>query len=540
MAATVIQAGATLKMLDESGVPTNLVLPTGVVLRMDVPPRWVVNNNYAILVNTPSQPLTVDSAGVVRLLCPKAPRLAATLSAVAGGTLTGSFFNRYTFVTMDANFNIISESDYSPQSNTQALSAQFLKAAGLDLSPDQISRRRLYRTTSNGATLFQWVDVDGNVQTQVQDDLSDAGLSIVGAPILGTPPHLTHIAEFRGRLFGVGDLDVDHLRYTEAGLQYSWPDDNVIPIGLVGSDTFGITGLIPRREALGVGRRNWLAQIVGSGTEDGTGNIDFDNVILSRECGIESQESVKVFRDVGYFLWKDGVYSWDSNGLTCVSDGTPDGKGQVRSWFVTDDFFNRDMFYKAFAHIDPDHPHYRLFLCSAGSTEIDTWIEYDINEKTWWGPHSTTLFTPVSAFHRVDANDKTIPLVGGQAAVYQEQDTRTDGTATPIAMDVITKQFDMGDQDRVKTFGELTMLGEGEQGTGLLTVQTIVGQLGSTTNNPINITKTQYFSLGKTRQRLGRIGTGTHAQMRLTNAQVGQEVVLYGFDIDPVLMVGKR
>jgi hypothetical protein len=535
MAATVIQAGSTLVLLSEAGVPTTLVLPTGVTLRTDIPPRWCQFNNYLVLVNTPSQPLIIDSTGKVRLLSPKAPRLASVLSAVAGGTLTGSYAGvRYTFVTLDENFNIISESDYSPASNTQAVTAQFLKAANLDLSPDEISLRRIYRPTSNGAVLFQWVDLNGNVQTSIQDDLADAALSLFGAPILGTPPRLTQIGEFRQRLWGVSDLDIDHVLFTEAGVQYAWPSDNLIAIPQIGTDRVGINSMISRREALGIGRRNILVQITGTGIEDQDGIADFDAVILSRELGVESQETVKVFRDTAYFLWKDGVYSWGSEGIKCVSD-----QGGVRSWFVTNSYFNRDKFTVAFAHIDPDHPHYRLFLCSAGSTTIDRWVEYDINDGTWWGPHKTGLFTPTSAFARLDANDKVIPLVGGPATVYQEQDTRTDGSSTAIEFDAVGKQHYDNDPDVEKYFGELTVLQKAHS-TGTIQVTSRVGDLLSTV--PVKPTRTivQDCSQARPRTRLGRLGSGKHAQIEITNSEVGQDVDIYGYEIDPVNTVGKR
>ncbi len=112
-----------------------------------------------------------------------------------------------------------------------------------------------------------------------------------------------------------GDTDIDHVRYTEAGLIYAWPEDNLLPIPLVGGDEFGVVALVPRREALGAGRRNMLVQITGSGAENGD-DIDLDIVILSKELGVESQESVRVFRDQAYFLWKDGVYRWGSDGIT--------------------------------------------------------------------------------------------------------------------------------------------------------------------------------------------------------------------------------
>jgi hypothetical protein len=535
MAATVVQAGSTLIMLSEAWVPTTLTLPAGVTLRTDIPPRWCQFNNYLVLVNTPSQPLIIDGTGKVRILSPKSPRLAPTLSAIAGGTLTGSYTGvRYTFVTVDANGNIISESDYSAASGTQVVTAQFLKASNLDISPDDISFRRIYRPTSNGSVLFQWVDLNGNVQTSIQDDLSDVGLSIFGAPILGTPPRLTQIAEFRQRLWGVADTDVDHVLFTEAGVQYAWPSDNLIAIPQIGTDVVGINSLIARREALGVGRRNILVQVTGTGKEDSDGIADFDAVILSRELGVESNETVKVFRDRAFFLWKDGVYVWDSSGINCISD-----QGGVRSWFVGNSYFNTAMYTTAFAVVDPNFPKYRLFLCSAGSTTIDRFVDYDINDGTWWGPHKTDAFTPASAFLALDANDRAIPLVGGLANVYQEQATRTDGSATAIAMDIVGKQHFDDNPDIEKFFGELSVFQKAYP-TGTIQVTSKVGDLQST--NPVKPiqTITQNCSQAQPRTRLGRLGTGKHAQLEITNSEVGQDVELFGYEVDPVNPVGKR
>lgn len=534
MPLTVIQAGDTLQLMDTLGGLTTLSLPTGVTLRVDVPPRWVVYSRYAILVNTPSEPLTIDATGTVRLLTPKPPRLAPVLTGPNAGGLSGTFRSKMTFVILDALGNVISESDFGPFSNALAISAKSILASNLDISPDQISGRRLYRTTDNGAVYFQWVDIDGNIVTSVQDDLADAGLSIVGAPTLGTPPRLTAIAEFRGRLFGVGDVDIDHLRYTEAGLMYAWPEDNLIEIPPIGSDAFGVVALIPRREALGAGRRNTLVQVTGSGAEDATtGDIDFSVVILSKELGVESQESVKVYRDIAYFLWKDGVYSWSTEGIKCISDGTPDGKGSVRSWFTTDDYFNRDLFTQAFAHIDPYYPKYRLFLASADSDVIDSWVEYDIEDGTWWGPHQTDLFFPTSAFSRTDDADKEIPVIGSDDSVYQPQSLRTDGASTAITLDAIGKRHAMGEPDQDKYFGEITLFGKA-QSAGLLSVVSRVGELNETQSI------TQYYDMQKNRHRLGRLGHGKHAQIELINSEVGVDVEVFGFEIEDVNIVGRR
>ena len=540
MALLVIQSGANLQLVDENGVVSApLTIPAGITLRTDVPPRWAVYNDYVILVDTPSEPLTIDHNGIVRVLSPKAPRLAPILSAVAGGTLSGTYGGvRYTFVTFDAVGNVISESDYSPPSNTVSLTNQFLRASGLDISPNAISARRLYRPTSGGAVLFQWVTLDGNVLTSVQDDLSDAGLSIVASPILGTPPHLTTIAEFRGRLFGGSDTDLDHLHYTEAGFQYAWPSDNILVIPPVGADDFGIVALIPRREALGVGRRNTLLQVTGTGAEDSNGIPDFDVVILSKELGVESQESVCVFRDTAYFLWEDGVYAWNSNGITCVSDGTAAGIGNVRSWFDTNNYFNRDQFPIAFAHIDQSYPLYRLFLCSAGSNVIDSWVEYNLEDGTWFGPHSTQLFTPTSAFHRTNTANRYIPVIGSVDTLYNDQPTRTDGLSTPITFDIIGKGHDLGEPDMDKYFGELSIIGKAQPSAGIIipTMQVIsnVGEISDTTE------LIQNWDMTKNRQRLGRPGAGKTMQLEFKNDQVGVDATIYGYEINPVNILGRR
>lgn len=525
---TVVQSGAALKFVDTAGVVSALTLPGGVSLSVDASPRFALYGNYAVMVNTPTRPLTIDGSGTVRPLTPAAPTTAPIVAAGASGGLTGTYGGlRYTFIIKDSIGNIIAESDFSPPSNTVTITGKLLAVSAVGVSSENISARRLYRPTTSGAILFPWIDIDGNTITSVSDDLSDAGLSQVPAPILGEPPRLRTIAEFRGRLFGVGDIDVDNLRYTEAGVQYAWPEDNILVIPPVGSDNFGAIALVPRRDALGVGRRNTLVQVTGTGAEDGTGNIDFDVVILSKECGVESQESVRVFRDVAYFLWKDGVYSWGPQGIKCISDG------KVRSWFVTNDYFNRDMFPYAFGEIDVERNVYKLFLASASSTTIDRWIEYDINDDTWWGPHKTDLLSPVSAFQLVNAANKSLPMVGGLNAFYTEQVTRTDGTSTGIAFDVVGKRFHMNLPDSEKFFGEISCFGKA-QSSGYLSVVSRTGALNATQ------TLTQYYDQRLARQRLGRLGTGKHSQIEFLQSDAGVDVELMGYKIDPITLIGRR
>lgn len=542
MAYTIIQAGDGLAFVDPFGVLTPVPLPANISLRADVPPRWVVYSRFVILVNTPSRPLSIDSTGTVRALTPLAPRLAPTLEpGAATGNLTGTYdHGRYTFIVRDDDGTLIAESDFSPaSSNPVTIVSQNLRYANLDISPDNtVTARRCYRTTTDGAVLFQWVDLDGNVLRAVEDDLPDAGLSETAAPILGTPPRLTLIAEFRDRLFGVGDLDIDSVVYTETGLMYAWPADNSLIIPRVGSDAVGVTGFLTRRESLGVGRLNRILAITGSGQETTSGEIDFRVIVLSDQCGVVSNEATVVYRDIAYFLWHDGVYQWDDNGFVCLSDGVG-GRGRVRSWFASDDYFDRDQFSHAFAQIDTtNRVKYRLFLYDKAG--VIHFVEFDLNERTWDGPHRVDAFTATSAFLRANMRSVQIPTVGAaDGGIYDQGPTPTatdfaiSGQPYGIDFDVDSKFYPGSTPDREQYWGQLSMLGA-VQNTGIVTVTPKVGYLDAPAQAPIG------YEMRRGRQRLRRLGFGKLAQLNLRHTAVNEPVAIFGFEIDDVHEGGRR
>lgn len=525
---SVIQAGTSLQLMDTDGGLTTLTLPSGVTLRSDIPPRWASYREFVILTNTPSRPLTIDASGTVRPLTPLAPVTAPVLSGSTSGTLSGTYQARETYVVFDGNGKLIAESDFSPTSNTVSISSKLLTAASLATSGDTISGRRLYRTTTGTSVYFIWIDLDGNVVTTISDDLSDAGLSTFSAPGLGTPPHLTLIAEFRDRLFGVGDVERDSLRYTEVAAPWAWPGDNTFPVPHVGADTIGITSLLNRRDALGVGKLNRFLQFTG------TSDSDFRLITLSENCGVLSQESVGIFQDVAYFLWHDGVYRWDPNTLTCVSDG------KVRSWFTTGDFFDRERFGQAFGKVDPVRGKYRLYLINPdGDWE---WVEYDLVTRNWWGPHSTEAFTPTSTFTLYSAGNRPGLASGASdGGVYIDQtpdiDTPVSGSPRGITFDLDTPPFYATDPDYENVWGELSIMGKAQDvaEAGTLTVTPRVGDLGVTPSTPAS------YDMSLSRQRLGRMGQGKLLSLNLHHEKDADEPVeLYGFEIPQVIQVGRR
>lgn len=523
---TLFQAGNMLKTVNtDGGLSPALTLPSGVILATNRQPRFARFKRYVIVVNTPTRPLSVDVDGVVRPLTPAPPTVAVTLSAGASGTLTGSYLARQTYKLLDAFGNIIAESDYGPDELVRTtVSSQKLHAA-FPLSSENVDATQLYRTTTLGATFFPWVTVAGNTTTSVENDNSDASLGTLAGPELGTAPDLTLIAEFAGRLWGVSRDDVDSLRYTSAGTMYGWSALNTLLIPHVGSDGAGITALIPRRAALGVARRNVFNQVTGSQ------RTNFQPVIVNggENTGCVSQESVVVFNDVAYFLAADGVYQWDSNGITCISDG------RVRTWFTTDIHFNKSMFWRAFSEFDPIGKKYRLFLAGKGQDRITHWVEYDLTNGTWWGPHETDAFSPSSAFLVAGRNQQLFPMIGSREGyLSQDQPDKNDWDLFPITYKVTVRSEEMGEPEQEKYWGELAIHVE-TQDTGTLVITPEVGSVDETTPTaPLSADMTL------ARQRVGRIGSGNSMVLNFENDELNVDTAIYGYEVNPVHPIGQR
>lgn len=527
MAYSLIQAGSSLQMVDASGVLTTLTLPTGITLKTDRPPRWSRFGRFVVLTNTPNRPIAVDEMGKVRVLVPYAPGTPHTLAGSNAGGLTGTYRTKQTYVMRDQFGNVISESDFGPgQATAVTVAAKTLTLSALGLSSDDVSGSNIYRTLDDGAVYFLWRELDGNTQTTVEDDdLADLALSIFTAPLLGTPPDLTLVAEWRGRLWGVGRTAIDDLRYTEAGTMYAWASGNVMTIPRVGSDTRGVTALIARREALVVGRRDVIKEITG------TGNRDFRVVDVSDETGIESNESVAVWKEDIYFLGKDGVYKLGPSGVECLSD-----PGNVRSWFTTDTYFNRARFQYAFGYIDPIRLKYRLHLAHAGDSTENRWVEYDLQNGTWWGPHKTDAFTPVCGVVVSDASDRLLPMIGTTGGyLAKEQSTATDAVDSTTGIDFsVDSGFDpQGDPNTDKYWGRLSVLGK-VQTAGTVQVTPYVGYLDAVAKLAIN------YSMTEGRQILDRLGIGALLKLNFRHTTAGEPVELYGYDIEDVHKLGTR
>lgn len=530
MSFSLIQAGSALQSVNVDGsLSAALTLPSGVSLATNLVPRFCRftqgTTTYVIVANTPSVPITVDPSGIVRVLTPNAPTTAVALSAGASGSLSGTYLAEQTYVIRDISGNIIAESDFGPLMSSAVTIASKKLTATFAVSPQSsVNATRLYRTaTGPGSQYFLWTTVGGNTSTTYSGDESDSLIGTVSAPLLGSAPDLTLVCEWGGRIWGVDRTHIDDLRYTEAGTMYAWYSLNSIPIAPVGSDSAGITALIPRRNSLGVARKNSFSTI------NGTSRSNFTQTQYGQELGCLSQESVVIYKDTAYFLWRDGVYQWDNNGFTNLADS------KVRTWFTSGDYFNPAMYWRSFATLDPVSLTYRLFLASAGSSVIDRWIEFDFSTGAWFGPHRTDAFTPTSAFLVYGADQQPYHVIGSSTGYLSlDQESRNDWTVYPISMSAITKQHTAGEPDYEKYWGQLSVKGKVESG-GTVTITPTVGETEGATAGQV-----QRWDLTKGRQRLGRLGVGKTMKLEFDNAELNRDVVLEGYEVSPITLVGHR
>jgi hypothetical protein len=523
---SVVVASTTLTLVYPDGTSATLTMPINAYSMSAVRARFAIFDRNVIIVNSPSIPLWLDPDGVVRPLTVPNPRQAPTVAAGAAGALTGSYRVKVAYCVKDNLGNLLSEGPTSNASAIVTVAAQLIAMTNIPVSTDPaINCRRLYRTaTGPGTEYFEWLDIDDNTTTSFSDDAADADLSLLSAPTDhgAAPGRLTLICEWKGRLWGKNTVEPDQLRYSADGKLYGWPETNTLPIQPIGKDRFGITGLIPRRDELGIARRDIIWKVIGSSDED------FRLVKLVEGKGAIAPDSVVIVRDVARWLGDDGVYEWDAEGVRCISDQ------KVHPWFTTDTYFNRAMFPDAFARYDPLKHCYDLYLAPAGATDFTRWVSYDIARKAWLGPHLTSAFTPTAAGVIFDANEVLQPAVGsGDGYLYVvTPGTYRDSSATAIAMDV-TGKFHSGEApDITHYWGQIALLTKVESG-GTLTITPKVGRLDAVAQSAITATLT----LG--RERLRRPGVGALCQLRFQNSELNQPVQIFGYEI-PFHEVGRR
>lgn len=537
-----VQGGSSLYKIDPStGTATALTLPTGVTLSTTRKPRFAILNQFVAMVNSPSRNLIIDPEGTVRLMVPPAPAAAPVLASGGAGNVTGDVRLRCSFVTLGSDGQLYTETALSPVGNVVTLSSNSLAISRVPISTDSsISARRIYRNIAGGETFYKLLDVDGNTATTAVSNLTDALLELlpVDSGILVAPPgtletgRMRIICSWKSRLWGVGSdpTQVDDVLFTESNKVYAWP--NLIPAYPKGQNTEGIVAFAPRRDQLGVLKRDGLWQITGSAsgsTGISTSSVSLVQIVYGK-AGCIAPDSVVTVNDRVYWLGNDGVWEWGPEGVKNISNET------VKPWFDKDStYFNASRFPNAFAKFNEARNCYSLHLAANGSSVEDRWVEFNLTSRKWYGPHKTGAFTPSHAASGLDANGLPLTLVGGTDGVVYvaNQATFRDGAATLIDMDCIGPFHSANAPDMDHHWGELSVLSKVESG-GTLSVTPKVGRLNSAAQSAIS------HDLTKGREVLRIIGDGALCQLRFQQASLNQGATIYGYEIDNVFENGKK
>lgn len=537
-AVALVQGGASLYTVDLStGVATALTLPTGVVLSTTRKPKAATLNQWTVVVNSPNENIVVDPEGVVRTLIPRAPLHGPSVAAGAGAGLTGAYLYRVSFIILNSDGELLFESALSPPSVSVTLANNNASLTDIPTSLDTISARRIYRTVSGGTAYFQLMDLEGNTNTALIENVTDATLSLLPAQpsILTMAPgslpgiRFKNIVEWKSRFWAIADdpSQVDTVYFSETNKVYAWP--NTVIAHPTGTDKDGVVAFAPRRNALGILKRNGLWQIAGTSSSTGiaAANVTIGQVTVNK-AGCVAPDSVIVINDKAYWLANDGVYEWSDETVQNISNDT------VAPWFKSDTYFNRSRFPNAFAKYNAVSNVYELHLATLGSSTEDKWVQFNLNNRKWYGPNKTDLFTPSHAANMTDANGLPAVLVGATSGIIYMGNSSSyrDGAATAIDYDVFTPFYSVDAPDVEHAWLELSTLSKIES-AGTLTVTPYVGRLNASAGAAISV------DLTKGRQRLRRLGVGPMVRLRLQQATANQAVTAYGVEL-PFFEVGRR
>lgn len=536
------QGGTSLYKIDPStGVATTLTLPSGVTLSASRKPKFAVLDQFVAMVNSPTQNLAIDPEGTVRVLVPRAPTFAPVVASGGSGAVTGSIQARVSFVVLGADGSLLFESPLSPASVAVALSANSIAISSAPIALDAISARRVYRNINGGTVFYRMLDIDGNIGTTGASTVSDAALTLlpVDSGILVAPPgtlqisRMRNIVSWKSRLWGVGSDPsmVDSVVYSESRKVYAWP--NSLTAYPTGQDTQGIVAFAPRRDQLGVLKRDGLWQIAGAASgSSGISNPSLVQVVFGK-AGCIAPDTVVSANDYSYWLGDDGVWEWGPGGVKNITDET------VKPWFESKSadnlYFNPAQFANAFARFNVKTNSYELHLATVGSSNIDRWVSFNLTNRKWYGPHKTDAFTPSHAYLAKDTNNLPMSLVGGSDGVIYvgNQSTFRDGSNTAIAMDC-TGPFHNGNAPDIEHFfGQLSMLTKIESG-GTLVIVPKVGRLDAAAQ------ASMVHNLTTGREQLAILGDGAMCQLRFQQSDVNQGATIYGYEIDPVFENGRR
>lgn len=530
MAFYLAHAGSKLQKVTVAGDVSDLTLPSGVTMSTTRASQFQVLNGSVLVSTGPSINLRIDPTTLtVTPMSIVTPASVPTVAAGAAGVLTGVYYYKVSYAQKSGS-TVISESTLSSSSASVTLASQKGSLSAIPVSPDaSVTARRLYRTASGGSVFFHLADIADNTTTTYTDETADSGLDTVAAATdLGNPAgstasdYISTMVAWKDRLWAVGSGALDLVYYSGINRWFAWGASNYLTINPKGQGSTGVTAFLPRRDELGVAKRRGIWKIVGSSTDT------YAVIQVIHGTGVVAPKSVVIIRDVAYFLAEDGVYAWGADGLRLLSGG------RAAAWFTTDNHFNRSLFPDAWGVWNQQDDTYELHLAAAGSGVVNRWVSFHLSRETWLGPHKTDAFTPSTSQVLEDIYGLGILVRASTAGyIYRANDATFLDGSTAIDFSVVTGWLNGGVPTIEKYFGELTVVSSVES-SGTLTITPKVGTLSASDQATIS------HDMTVSRRRHRRLGVGQMAQLTFSQATASVGGGVYGFEIDPVSVVGRR
>ena len=544
MAFLLAQAGTTLYKVDlTSGTATALTLPTGVSLTSGRKPKFALLNQWMAFVNAPTSNLVIDPEGVVTPLVPKAPTRYPRVATGAGTGLTGAYIYAVSFIVKNSDGDLLFESPIGPPSVAVTATNQDFALTIIPKSSESfVTGRRIYRTLTGGASsvMFHLFDIDDNTTLAINDNAPDATLTLLPAlaSILISPPgtmagiRFKNIVQWKSRFFAVADDPslVDTVYASETNKVYAWP--NSLVAYPTGQTEKGVIAFAPRRNQLGFLKNTgvWALNASSSSTGIAISNSTLNQIDGSDEQGCFAEDSVVIKGDKAYWLGRNAVYEWSDSGIIDITSDT------VKPWFNSDTYFNRSRFPNAFGRYNRVTNCYQLHVAALGSSTEDRFVDFNLTNRKWYGPHKTGAFTPTHGFSLVDANGLPMTIVGASDGVLYTGNSanKRDGAATAIDMDCYGPWHSGGDPDKTHTWLQLSALSKVESaGTAEITPSIGVAPANAVAQTAM----THTLTLG--RELLNRIGSAAVCRLRIRKNTVNQSLTLYGYEL-PWFTNGRR
>lgn len=234
------------------------------------------------------------------------PAAAPTGTSPAGGSLsTGNYKVRYTYVDENGY-----EGNGSPASTDIASTASDKITLAIVVSSDaKVTKRRIYRTTVNGAMYYYDKEVTNNTDITVDLTQADTALSLnsVLEADHDAPPSTAHLISKRRSRLILADGDTFYISYI-ADVEY-FPVDWIIYTGARQK----ITGLVEQQETMPIFTEDSIERLVGQ-DED---NFEFQNAYSVEGC--IAMRSLVNCNNLLVFLGCDGIYYFDGTSAKIIN-----------------------------------------------------------------------------------------------------------------------------------------------------------------------------------------------------------------------------